>query len=139
MATGDRFDERTAQSRGLCVVEEVGTSTNAGGSKVPTGAHHVKVDSTVLATGAATSTKQDTGNTSLASIDTKASTLLTQTDGIEASLALLEPAARCAAVTPADGADLANNTRALMVSVAGDVVVDFVTTGSSVTLTGLQP
>lgn len=87
----------------------------------------------------ATSAKQDTGNTSLASIDTKLSTLLTQTDGMEASLALLEPAARCAAVTPDDGADLASNTRALMVSVAGDVVVDFVTTGASVTLTGLQP
>jgi hypothetical protein len=66
----------------------------------------------------ATSERQDTGN---------------------ASLALLEPAARCVAVAPNNGADLANNTRALMVSTAGDVVVDFVTTGASITLIGLQP
>jgi hypothetical protein len=76
----------------------------------------VDVASSTLPTGAATSAKQDTGNT---------------------SLALMIPAANCVSVTPNDGADLANNTRGLMVSVAGDVKVDFVTTGSAIVLTGL--
>jgi hypothetical protein len=54
-----------------------------------------------------------------------------------ASLALLEPAASCAIIAPDDGNDLASSTRGLMVSVAGDVKVNFVTTGTAIVLTGL--
>lgn len=43
-----------------------------------------------LVTTVSTSAKQDTGNTSIASVDTKMSTLLTQTDGIEASLTSID-------------------------------------------------
>jgi hypothetical protein len=43
-----------------------------------------------LPSGAATAARQDTGNTSLASLDTKMSTLLAQTDGIEASLSSMD-------------------------------------------------
>jgi len=42
-----------------------------------------------LPTGAATSAKQDTGNTSLSAIDSKLATLNSQTDGIEGSLTTL--------------------------------------------------
>ncbi len=64
---------------------------------------------------------------------------LASDDPAVASLALMIPAAKCDAVTPDDGNDLPHNTRALMVSVAGDVKVDFVTTGTEIVLTGLQP
>ena len=52
-------------------------------------------------------------------------------------VALMIPAGSCEAVTPDDGDDLAHDTRGLMVSVAGDVQVDFVSAGSEIVLTGL--
>jgi hypothetical protein len=45
------------------------------------------------------------------------------------------PAAIAFAITPSDGNDLTIYTRGLMVNVAGNVVVDFVTSGTSITLT----
>lgn len=55
--------------------------------------------------------------------------------GMNDNIALTVPAESAVAITPDDETDLGNNTRALMVNVAGDVVVDFVTTGESITLT----
>ena len=51
---------------------------------------HTIVDSSALPTGASTAARQDTGNTSLASVDTKLSTLITQTDGVETSLSSID-------------------------------------------------
>lgn len=45
------------------------------------------------------------------------------------------PAANAVAVTPNDSTDLTNYTRGLMVNIAGDVVVDFAQSGSTITLT----
>ena len=50
---------------------------------------------------------------------------------------LVGPAENAAAVTPADGADLANSTRALFVGGAGAVKVDMVGGTTGVTLTGV--
>jgi hypothetical protein len=44
------------------------------------------------------------------------------------------PARNAAAVTPNDSTDLANTTRALLLSAAGDVTVDMQGVGSNITL-----
>lgn len=48
-----------------------------------------------------------------------------------------DPATRAFAITPNDGADLAVFTRGLYIGVAGDVVVDMVDSGASITFTAL--
>ena len=72
-----------------------------------------------LGTGGATSAKQDTGNTSLASIDGK----LPATASSEATLAKLLSGLDFAAVTPSDSTVL-TGVRALYVGTGGDVIVD---------------
>lgn len=48
------------------------------------------------------------------------------------------PAQHAATVSPNDSTDLANHTRALYVGTAGNIVVDMVRTGGSITLTGVS-
>lgn len=53
------------------------------------------------------------------------------------SVAYGDPAREGFAITPNDGADLSANTRALWVGGAGNIVVDFVGSGSSITIAGV--
>lgn len=47
------------------------------------------------------------------------------------------PASNAAAVTPSDGADLSNTTRALYIGGAGDVSVNMAGTGAAVVFAGV--
>lgn len=53
------------------------------------------------------------------------------------SVQQIQPPTNAAAVTPNNSADLASNSRGLMVAVAGNVKVDMVDSGTAIVLTGL--
>lgn len=81
-------------------------------------------------TGSATSAKQDTGNTSLASIDTKTPALsggkvpvVDSAGATEATLALLKSGLDFGSVTKSDSTVL-TGVRAIYIGTGGDLVVD---------------
>lgn len=104
-----------------------------------------RVSGSALPDGAATSAKQDSILTALALLATaaKQDAIIAAVDGVEgkldtviAAVELARPGNGGAAVTPADGSDLASPARAIFVGTGGDVSV--VSNGNTLTFTNVQ-